>query len=1522
MYGQTGCHHHTNLVFSLTEFKRPYIFSTMLDPKNEDKGSGEDKTTQNYQMILKGLVILPPRQKSPSAAIEKHSVALPTLRADEPIQLLRNALSEVIGYAQLTSYRFEIREKPKFETKGEADDMLVSPYTGKDAVISVPVGLRSVEQDNYYAHKNDKNVLGYFRSLSRLTEDDWYEKEVGLEIVLERYDLAGIKEHVDHLTSLLNGNAPSIYSLNDDEEEANTKSKGGEDKGKPSSSAPVLPSVNMKQFENKATDGSPNLGDFFYRTNGYLPEDFNPENGGDRCDELKNGDHKKKKKSKGLKGSSSNQEKSHGEFATYVDHMAQLNRLEQLCKVPCSIRYSGFHPPPTSRRCMGDLAYLECSMDSQNGSGTTLHVTANTAGFYINKSTFVTGRASFDPSPSARPCFSHCLLDCLLEASEVFCNAWKEAVESSKERARVLHFLESHSIPSFFRIATRGDFPGFESAAFAATSVQRSLDEYLATPTWLVPRPRLIPRNENTSWSGNHFHPYNNKKNHDEPVGSFGADFMNGGTRDWNEELQTAREMPTNTREERVERARLMHKTLTEFGEASLLGVKGICEGTIQPMNPNEYSRWQVYVHNNVFFSLAVDAGPESFKLTQGDRAAKKAVNRDIQCVGTLHRSEKAGLYTLATVLIDYLGNRFLCQSVLPGILCGEKAHTVLYGSVDASIPLRSDTEFCNILKEKIGGPMMVASRPVLRYPLTAARVEEIQQFKKDSPVFLSGVETRQPSKSDKEVEPNATFDSCIPIEAKGIMGSDQRKYLLEFGRLTPRDANWVPKSKGGTGNFEGDPQTNNGHKSRIPTDLEDPEWVVAVLRPELISRYTQLKMTQFASSKKESKSNDQKVETTTANDNNGHPDDKTISASVDNEGRGSIEEPSNTQGERTEMDSLGLKNQLDEEDLEYLETLKVNVNVFLPDMRSLEGIDDSAYALIKDDEQRARDVANYLWNDVLPSITRAVKDGSVPVPMDGKALTAFLHRTGVNCRYLGRLAQLAREEEIKDENTEVALKKGKPTILERRVMSRCWLEILECEIVARAAKHVLDSYYMGNGAIASTQPSQTVAAFLSALVSEYEETAAQTEIRTDKARSTNPTSDDFNALTIQDIGENGSDTSSFGRNDVWSEIEAEIGRRFRYTLSIYNTRNKAERALYIPLLRRVCQRTGVRLFTRDYNVGGPCVCTVTSTVTESYPISALDIVEILPLMKHAAAYSEGFTPCSFGPSVALPALQVSLKDASSTLERAHIQASARALGKSLELAQEAVALYQKVTGNEAHPGIVEGLELMSSIFLDAGDPVTAAINSSKALTLAIQDGGYDTPNAFSAHMSLFQMYFATRQLDRSISHLLAAIYILEVMVGPRHAESFSAYQKLGSIYSHDDYKGKYLSTAARFLEETTTRNSSDRLMNGITEKTRAKVLADIGQFKEASEIEARALQSLSAFLGKDHQLTKESESDLMTYTQKATVKGDKLVDSKTIREQELKADAVAAALAAEEEAKSKFKKKQQHQSPKRKGKK
>jgi protein TIF31 len=917
----------------------------------------------------------------------------------------------------------------------------------------------------------------------------------------------------------------------------------------------------------------------------------------------------------------------------------------------------------------------------------------------------------------------------------------------------------------------------------------------------------------------------------------------------------------------------MLNKVLTDFGEAALLGVKAISDGSVTSMNANEPTRSQVYLHNNIFFSRAVDAGIETFKVAKGDKAARKSASRDLHCLGALHRMERTGLCTLATVLIDYLGTRYVCQSILPGILNGENTHTLLYGAVEAGTPLAFDQEMHELFENSLGKSLMVGTRRIARQPLTPERAAEVEAVKKSSPQYLEIAKEQKVRSCDDH---GPIMEICSSIETKGIRGSDTRKYVLDMTRITPRDANWISNEKGGTGCWESSESSNRaGNSSRIPLEIDDDEWIPAVLRGELVSVFHQMLMRKYLTEKK---------------------------TTIEVNERSEKEEDSQEDGNKG----------LTEDDLAYLKSLRCNVNVFLPDIQTLVGVGDEAAEQLKKDEQMVRDISLHLWDKIIPRVALDIREGTLhSAPHDGRSLTEFIHQRGINCRYLGRLATLAKLEEDKDRMQAAECKKNAVTKLERRLMPLFWLELLETEMVARAGKHVLERYLSSGGGALASMPSQIVASFLSALVSEGEETAAQTENRIGKRETSKPDEDDFAALTYYQCGGDGDAVPATisSRFDVWNDIEEEIGRRFRYNLVLYNRPGKSDRTTSVPLLRRVCQRTGVRLAARRFEIGGNCYCSdggAGGKVIPSYPITALDIVDIVPLMKHAAAHSEGFVSCGVPPAGGLPALHISLPDARATLEAAHLHHNRKQLSRALDLAQEAAGLYQRVTETPAHPGVVRCIDLMGSILYDAGEPGLAAANASRALGFQVQISGFDSPDAINLHLVIFQFYLAMGDAGRALKHIRAVIYLMQLVGGRNHFELPNAYHKAGTLF----HGVRDLHTALRFYQEAMSQEMCDRLLEGMICKSSSVVLAGLGDFKAAVESEKRAYQLFSLLLGENHALTKRSEDSLKRFLAVAAQQGKGIIDQVKLQQEEEAALAIAHEIEAEEAAEEERRKK------------
>ena len=81
------------------------------------KGGPDGAAAVATSTILKDLLVLPPLTKSSHASVASKqelidAVALPPIRAEEPVQSLRTALSEVCGYAHLTNFRLQLIPEP------------------------------------------------------------------------------------------------------------------------------------------------------------------------------------------------------------------------------------------------------------------------------------------------------------------------------------------------------------------------------------------------------------------------------------------------------------------------------------------------------------------------------------------------------------------------------------------------------------------------------------------------------------------------------------------------------------------------------------------------------------------------------------------------------------------------------------------------------------------------------------------------------------------------------------------------------------------------------------------------------------------------------------------------------------------------------------------------------------------------------------------------------------------------------------------------------------------------------------------------------------------------------------------------------------------------------------------------------------------------------------------------------------------------------------------------------------------
>lgn len=406
-----------------------------------------------------------------------------------------------------------------------------------------------------------------------------------------------------------------------------------------------------------------------------------------------------------------------------------------------SVSLSPWNPPPYHLRQKGQLLYLIVTTNE----GEQYQITSHVGGFYVNKSS----NTKFDPAPRAAPksYSAHSLFTLLSQISPSFMDSFENLLQFNNRKEPLSTFQMTNAIP-----AAPWLVPSQSSPLCAHSSdITRTQEGY------------LIAGVDNTD-----------------------------SLRDWNEEFQAARELPKETVQDRVFRERFTSKLFADYTDAAARGAILVARGEVTPLNPTEGRDAQIFVYNNVFFSFGAD-GVGTFTSEGGDDAARVATGKDVNGVRIVNQLDIDGLYSPATVVVDYLGKRIVGQTVVPGIFKQREPgeNSIDYGAVEGKDVVAADERFAASF-EKLS---------------KALRVKKHAVWDKDG----------------------KRFDLEASVETKGLMGTDGRKYVLDLYRITPLDVLWLEENE------------NKGE-----TDSTEYPHRMTVLRPELIETIRTLKWSEW----------------------------------------------------------------------------------------------------------------------------------------------------------------------------------------------------------------------------------------------------------------------------------------------------------------------------------------------------------------------------------------------------------------------------------------------------------------------------------------------------------------------------------------------------------------------------------------------------------------------------------------------------------------------------------------------------
>ena len=329
-----------------------------------------------------------------------------------------------------------------------------------------------------------------------------------------------------------------------------------------------------------------------------------------------------------------------------------------------NISYSGWNPPPFSRATAGDLCYFEV----RTAANSVVHITAMNGGFYVNNSTL----NNFDPSPASNAHFSHELLHTIMGINEDFKLQWE---------ALGLKLEPSDKNPII------SDAPADALQSIAALFQQGQGDFTFQYPQWYAEGSRGGSKGQKRSFESKH--KYDASRAQNVLADSFGME-EKGVPREWNEEIQSIRSLPAKDTSEQIMKSRFIYRTSSEFTEACRQSVIAICKGHISPVNPMDAEENHVYIYNNIFFSRSIDS-KEAFKVCSGDEASRKAAVQDYRNQKLLHSLGIEGLSSVLCTIVDFMGQRFVGQSIIPGILqqANGSSARLMYGSLEDGVRLK-----------------------------------------------------------------------------------------------------------------------------------------------------------------------------------------------------------------------------------------------------------------------------------------------------------------------------------------------------------------------------------------------------------------------------------------------------------------------------------------------------------------------------------------------------------------------------------------------------------------------------------------------------------------------------------------------------------------------------------------------------------------------------------------------------------------------------------------------------------------
>lgn len=542
-------------------------------------------------------------------------------------------------------------------------------------------------------------------------------------------------------------------------------------------------------------------------------------------------------------------------------------------------------------------------------------------------------------------------------------------------------------------------------------------------------------------------------------------------------------------------------------------------------------------------------------------------------------------------------------------------------------------------------------------------------------------------------------------VETKGLLGTDGRKYVLDLYRITPLDVLWL----------EDEGNENYPHR-------------MSVLRLELVESYWRYKMSLYVKEEVERRRKNKKTE-----------------------------EKASTNGEKPEGEDSKERGPSEKSE-EAVDQERVDISGFQfalnPDVCSgqVPQTEEEKEEWARD-EKEVRDACDFLRSRVMPELIQDLHDGDVGFPMDGQSLSQLLHKRGINIRYLGKLAHMARE-------------KGP------RLQALTSLAIQE--MISRAFKHIANRYLR-----------HLPAPFAPSCITHLLNCLLGTDL--------NPSPQPDIDQSLREIYPEGD--FSFEKVDpatLRADIEKQVKIRYRFTLDPewFNSLRR------LQLLRDISIKLGLQLGARDFvftksqlqtkeqppvangvngaghdegkkkkKKGGDNVSPNRPATNEKPAVTFVpdDILNIVPIVKDA-------TPRSALAEEALEAGRISLMQ------------NQKQLGQELIL--ESLSLHEQIYGI-LHPEVAKLYHQLSMLYYQTDEKEAAVELARKAVIVTERTLGVDSADTILSYLNLSLFEHATGNTKNALVYVKHALDLWKIIYGSNHPDSITTMNNAAVMLQH-----------------------------------------------------------------------------------------------------------------------------------------